>query len=396
MITPSTRLERLPTYVIAELATMKRRLAADGVDVIDLSAGDADFGPPVPAVQAIQQAVEDPAMSRYPFQAGLEAFRVAASDYMKRRFGVVFDPMRELLPLLGSKEGLAHLAAAFVNPGDVCVLPDPGYPAYVGGAALADATIERVPLEADKAFLIELDDLPTERLARTALVYLNYPNNPTAAVAPREYLERTVEVCRRHDILLAYDNPYCEITFDGYRAPSIFEIEGAREVVVEFHSLSKSFAMTGWRVAWAVGRPELVGALSKMKSWVDTGVFLAVQRAAAAALDDAERLIAPVRSELEARRDAVVEALDGIGLPVEPPKATMYVWRRLPAGIEAVPFAKSVLEREGVVVLPGTAFGEGGEGYFRLALTVGSARLREAVARIGRAIETMGSVGADA
>jgi len=396
MITPSRRLQRLPQYVIAELAAMKRALAAQGADVIDLSVGDADFAPPGPAVRALREAVEDPAMSRYPFQTGLKEFRVAASNYMARRFGTTFDPSTEILPLIGSKEGLAHLAAAFVNPQDVCVLPDPGYPAYVGGAVLADADIKMVTLQASKGFLLEVGDLPVERLSRTALVYLNYPNNPTAAVAPPEYLERTVETCRRHDIVLAFDNPYCEITFDGYRAPSIFEIDGAREVAVEFHSLSKSFSMTGWRIGWAVGNAELIAALSKMKSWVDTGVFLAVQRAAAAALDQAEALVEPVRAQIEQRRDALIDALRSLGFPVERPRATMYVWCRLPEGIEAMTFAKTVLERAQVVVLPGTTFGQGGEGYFRMALTVGEDRLREAASRLGRVLESLGVVGADA
>lgn len=395
MIAPSRRLERLPPYAIAELAAMKRALASAGKDVIDLSAGDADFAPPHPAVDALQRAVEDPGMSRYPFQVGLKEFRVAASDYMRRRFGTKFDATAEILPLIGSKEGLAHLAAAFVNPGDVCVLPDPGYPAYLGGAVLADADIELVRLEASRGFLVELADLPAERLSRTALVYLNYPNNPTAAVATTEYLVRTVELCRRHDMVLAFDNPYCELTFDGYRAPSIFEIEGARDVAVEFHSLSKSFSMTGWRVGWAAGRPELIAGLSKMKSWVDTGVFLAVQKAAAAALDQAEVLIEPVRSRLASRRDALVEALRTVGFAVEPPRATMYVWCGLPAGIAAMPFAKTVLERESVVVLPGTTFGQGGEGYCRMALTVDEGRLREAATRLGRVLDFLGAVGAD-
>ncbi|NIM48477.1 MAG: aminotransferase class I/II-fold pyridoxal phosphate-dependent enzyme [Gemmatimonadales bacterium] len=394
MTVRSARLDRLPAYTVAELAARKRRLLADGVDVIDLSAGDVDFPPPEAAVEALREAVGDPRMSRYPHQVGLLEFREAAANYMERRFGVAVDPLTEVLPLIGSKEGLSHLPLAVVNPGDVCVLPDPGYPAYIGGAVIAEADVERVPLVAEKEFLVELGDLPADRLDAVRLVYLNYPNNPTAAVAPLDYLKRTVEVCLRRGIVLAYDNPYCEITFDGYTAPSIFEIEGAREVALEFHSASKSFSMTGWRLGWVVGRPELISALTKVKTYVDTGVFLAVQKAGAAVLDRAEELVAPVRERLAERRDAAVRALDAIGLGVEKPKATMYLWVPLPKGTTSVGFTREVLEHEGVLLLPGTAFGEGGEGYFRIALTVESERVAEAVQRVGRTLERMGAAGA--
>lgn len=390
MIHASRRLDRLPPYAVAELAVIKQRLLAGGVDVIDLSAGDADMPPPPPAVDAIARAVRDPAMSRYAYQVGLRAFRESATRYMERRFGARFDPTDEVLPLIGSKEGLAHLALAFVNPGDACVLPDPGYPAYLGGAVVADAAIVQVPLRPENGFLLELGELTSAQLASARLVYLNYPNNPTAAVAPRDYLERTVEMCRRNGILLAYDNPYCEITFDGYRAPSIFEIDGARDCAIEFHSVSKSFSMTGWRLAWAVGRAELIAPLRKLKSWVDTGVFLAVQQAGAAVLDRAEALIEPLVTELALRRDVVAEALGALGFTVQRPTATMYLWVRLPEGVGAAAFATELLEQQGVVTMPGTAFGEGGEGFFRIALTVPSDRLREGVQRIGAVLERRG------
>ena len=387
----SKRLERLPSYAIHELAVIKRRLLAEGVDVIDLSAGDADFPPPPEAVQALRAAVGDPAMSRYPFQVGLAEFRQSAARFVERRFGVAFDPATELIPLIGSKEGLAHLGLAVLDPGDVCIVPDPGYPAYIGGALLADAEPELVPLVREKGFLMELEELPPERLDRTGLVYLNYPNNPTSAVAPLDYLARTVELCRRHDIVLAYDNPYSEITYDGYRAPSIFEVQGARDVAVEFHSLSKTFSMTGWRVGWAIGNAELIGALNKVKTYVDTGVFLAVQQAGAAVLDRAETLAAPLVARFAERRDAAVRALAEIGLPVEVPRGTMYLWVPLPDGVSTVDFAREALEREGVVFMPGTAFGAGGEGYFRIALTVESERLIEAIQRAARTLERLGA-----
>ena len=386
MIETSQRLRALPGYPLAEIPTLKRRLLEAGVDVIDLGAGDNDAPPPDLAVAAMTDALRDPAYSKYGFQQGLPAFRRAASNWVERRFGLTFDPARELLPLIGSKEGLSHLPFAVVNPGDVAIVPEPGYQAYLGGSILAGAEPYIAPLRPEHAFLLELDHVPEEVLQRAKLVFVNYPNNPTAAVATPEYLERTVAVCRRYGILLAYDNAYCDLTFDGYRAPSIFEIDGARDVAVEFFSLSKSFSMTGWRLGFAVGRPELVAALTRVKSYVDTGPFLAVQQAGAAALDDAEALVAPIRAELAQRRDAGVSALREAGFTVDSPKAAMYLWVPLPAGVPSAAFATRALEQTGVVVLPGSAFGPAGEGFFRIALTVGADRLREAAARLGRTL----------
>ncbi|HKI95538.1 MAG TPA: aminotransferase class I/II-fold pyridoxal phosphate-dependent enzyme [Gemmatimonadales bacterium] len=385
----SDKAGRLPTYAVGRIAEIKRRLVAEGRDVVDLGAGDADFPPPPVAVEALARAAKDPAMSRYPFQVGLMAYRQAAARYMERRFGVTFDPVTELLPLLGSKEGLAHLPLATVNPGDVCVVPEPGYAAYLGGTILAGADPEVYPLRPRTGFLVELEDLPAERLAQTRIVYLNYPNNPTAAIAPRDYLERTVALCRAHDILIAYDNPYCEITFDGYVAPSIFEIEGAKDVAIEFHSLSKSFAMTGWRVGWVAGRADVIAALQKVKGYVDTGVFLAVQAAAAAVLDDAEQVIPDVRRRFQERRDAAVAAFRAAGFRTTAPKATMYLWIPLPEGIGSNAFAERALEDEALAVLAGASFGPGGEGFFRIALTVDPGRLAEAARRAARTLERL-------
>ncbi|MFN0178123.1 MAG: aminotransferase class I/II-fold pyridoxal phosphate-dependent enzyme [Gemmatimonadales bacterium] len=386
MITPSDRLGRLPGYPLAEIPAIKRRLIAAGMDVIDLGAGDNDTPPPGPVVQAMNEALADPAMSKYGFQLGLPEYRRAASDYVHRRFGHRFDPMTELLPLIGSKEGLAHLPFAFVNPGDVVVLPEPGYQAYIGGAVLSGAEPYVYPLTAADRFLLDLEKVPAPILARTRLVYLNYPNNPTAAIAPMEYLERTVALCRARGILLAYDNAYCDLTFDGYRAPSIFDVAGAREVAIEFFSLSKSFSMTGWRIGFAVGGKALIAALSKIKAYTDTGPFLAVQRAGVVALDRAEEFAQPIRQELTRRRDAGVAALRASGFTVDSPAAAMYLWIPLPAGVPSAPFARFALEQHGVVTLPGSGFGPAGEGYFRIALTVGADRLTEAVDRLGRAL----------
>ncbi|HXE58548.1 MAG TPA: aminotransferase class I/II-fold pyridoxal phosphate-dependent enzyme [Gemmatimonadales bacterium] len=385
-ITTSDRERALPGYPLAEVPAIKRRLIERGVDVIDLGAGDADFPPPEVAIRALREAVADIAYSKYGFQQGLPEFRRAASDWMARRFGVTFDPVTELVPLIGSKEGLAHLPFAVMNPGDVAVVPEPGYQAYLGGTILAGGEPLIAPLTPRTDFLVELDRLPAETLRRTRLVFLNYPNNPTAAVAPLEYLERTVATCRRYGIVLAYDNPYCELTYDGYVAPSIFEVPGAREVAVEFHSLSKSFSMTGWRLGWAAGRRELIAALTRVKSYVDTGPFLAVQKAGAATLAEAERIVPPIREELQRRRDAGVAALRAAGFQLEVPKGAMYLWVALPPGLPSAAFARRALEETGVVVLPGSGFGPGGEGFFRIALTVGGERLREAVARLGQVL----------
>jgi LL-diaminopimelate aminotransferase len=275
-----------------------------------------------------------------------------------------------------------------INPGDVAIVPEPGYQAYLGGSLLSGAEPYIAPLRPDNGFLLDLDAIPEEVLSRARIVFVNYPNNPTAAVATPAYLDRTVGICRAHGILLAYDNAYCDLTFDGYRAPSIFETAGARDVALEFFSLSKSYSMTGWRLGFAAGSSELIGALTRVKSYVDTGPFLSVQKAGAAVLDRGEELVSPIRDELQRRRDAAVEALRTVGFQVEPPKAAMYLWIPLPAGLTSAPFARRALEEVGVVVLPGSGFGPAGEGYFRIALTVEPTRLQVAAERLGRALES--------
>jgi len=393
----SDRVAQLPAYPLAQIPSIKRRLIAAGMDVIDLGAGDADGPPPAPTVDALREALNITAMHKYGFQQGLPAFREAAVRWVERRFAQRFDAHTEMLPLLGSKEGLTHLSFAICNPGDVVIVPEPGYQAYIGGAILSGAEPYVVPLRPENQFLVELDQLPADTLRRARVVYVNYPNNPTAAIAPRDYLERLVAACRKHGIVLAYDNAYCDITFDGYVAPSIFEIEGARDVAVEFFSMSKSFQMTGWRLGFAVGSAELIGALTKVKSYIDTGPFLALQAASAWTLDHAEELNRPIVEELTRRRDAAVSALTDAGFVVEVPRAAMYVWVPLPPGLLSATFTTRALEEEGVVVLPGSGFGPGGEGFFRIALTVPPARLREAVTRLGRTLAACGgAIGAAA
>ena len=386
MIKANARVGALPGYPLAEIPSIKKRLHDQGVDVIDLGAGDADWKPAPPIIEALTTALQEVRFHKYGFQQGNPEFRQAISRFMERRFKQKFDPTTEVLPLIGSKEGLSHLPFAVVNPGDATIVPEPGYQAYIGGSILAGAEPYIAPLRPENDFLLDLERVPDAVLRRAKLVFVNYPNNPTAAVATLEYLERLVAICRRHDILLAYDNAYCDLTFDGYRAPSIFEVPGARDVALEFFSLSKSFSMTGWRLGFAVGRPELVTALTRVKSYVDTGPFLAVQKAGAAALDHAEALVEPIRAELERRRDAAVAALREAGFALEAPKAAMYLWVALPAGVPSAEFARRTLEETGIVVLPGSGFGPAGEGFFRIALTVGAERLRAAAARLGRTL----------
>ena len=385
----SKRVAQLPGYPMEKLPAIKRRLIEQGVDVIDVGAGDADFPPPDVAVKALTRAAQDPTMSRYAFQLGLAAFREAAAGYMQRRFGVSIDPYKELLPLLGSKEGIAHLATAVLDPGDIAIVPVPGYAVYEGGTILADAELYRCNLTSRTDFLLELEEIPADVLRKAKLVYLNYPNNPTAAVAPREYLERVIAACRKHDLLLIYDNPYCEITFDGYVAPSIFEIPGAMDVAVEFHSLSKSFCMTGWRLAFAVGRADRITALARVKNYLDTGPFLAVQAAGAEVLKQAERIAAGYAAQFKERRDAIVPVLRANGFEIEPPRATLYLWIPLPDGLASAAFQKRALDDVGVVTLPGSAFGAGAEGFFRIALTVPVPRLIEATERLGKVLATV-------
>lgn len=386
MIRTSDRIAALPGYPLAEIPSIKRRLIESGVDVIDLGAGDNDTPPPAVVVAALREALGNPGLSKYGFQQGLPAFRKSCTAYMERRFGQRFDAAAEVLPLIGSKEGLAHLPHAVANAGDVVIFPEPGYQAYIGGTILSGAQPHVYPLTIQEDFLLELDRVPEGVLKKTRLVYVNYPNNPTAAVAPLEYLERLVATCRKHRIVLAYDNAYCDLTYDGYVAPSIFEIPGARDVAIEFFSLSKSFSMTGWRLGWAAGRAELITALTKVKSYVDTGPFLALQHAGSVALDQAEALVAPIRALLADRRDAGVAALRDAGFDVPSPKAAMYLWIPLPIGVQSAVFCRRSLEEFGVVTLPGSSFGPAGEGYFRIALTVSPARLVDAVGRLGASI----------
>ena len=383
------RFQTLPEYPLALIPQKKRDLIARGVDVIDLGAGDADLAPPPRALEALDKAAHTPAMSRYGFGLGLVQFRETVVAWMEKRFGLRFDPLKEIVTLIGSKEGISHLALAYLEPGGVAIIPEPGYNAYQGGAMLASGEPYRYALRPRTNFLIDLDDIPSETLARTRILYLNYPNNPTAAIAPRDYLEDVVERCREHDILLVYDNAYSELAFDGYVPPSIFEIDGAKDVAIEFHSLSKTYNMTGWRCGWAVASPEIASVLTKVKSFTDTGQFMAVQAAAVAAIESYDEFIPGNVATFKARRDASVEAFRAAGFQCDVPQATMYLWIALPEGIPSALFADRLLEDEGVVVMPGSGFGAGGEGFFRISFITSPERLAEAARRAGRVLASM-------
>ena len=385
----SARFAGFPAYPLAHIPARKKALLEAGVDVIDLGAGDADLAPPRAAIDALQRAAEEPAMSRYGFGLGLVRYREAIAAWMERRFGTPFDPMSEIVPLIGSKEGLAHVAFAYCGPGDVVVIPDPAYQAYLGGTLLSDATPYVYPLRPRTQFLLELDEIPEETLARTRIVYLNYPNNPTAAIAPREYLERVVQTCRERDILLVYDNAYSEMGFDGYVPPSIFEIDGARDVAIEFHSLSKTYNMTGWRCGWAAAKPEIATALAKVKSFTDTGQFMGIQSAGVAAIESWERFVPGNIATFASRRDAAVAAFRANGFEADVPKATMYLWMPLPERIASKAFADRLREEQGVIVLPGSGFGAGGEGFFRISFIQSPERIAEAARRAGAVLSAM-------
>jgi LL-diaminopimelate aminotransferase len=382
----SERFRTLPVYPLAHIPIKKRELLARGMDVIDLGAGDADLAAPAAAVEALAAASRVPAMNRYGFGLGHFPFREAISRWMDERFGVRCDPTTEVLPLLGSKEGISHLALAYLQRGDVAILPEPGYLAYLGGTLLSEGTPYAYPLRPRTNFLIDLDDVPADVLDRTRMLYLNYPNNPTAAIAPREYLEDVVRRCRERDILLVYDNAYSELAFDGYVPPSIFEIDGARDVAIEFHSLSKTYNMTGWRQGWAVGNPTVIGALAKVKSFLDTGSFMAIQAAGVAALESWADFVPGNVAVFRERRDAAVAAFCAAGFACESPKASMYLWLPLPEGIPSHDFANRLMDDEGVIVLPGAGFGPGGEGFFRISFIASPERLAEAATRAGRVL----------
>jgi len=381
------RVETLPPYLFAELDRKIAHRRAQGSDIISLGVGDPDSPTPGHVVEAAREAALDPSTHRYPSYYGMPELRRAIADWFGRRFGVELDPDTEVLPLLGSKEGLAHLAVAFVDPRDEALVPDPGYPVYEIATMLAGGTAVPLPLEADRRFLPDFGAAAGAVSDRTKLVWLNYPSNPTAAVADLSTFEDAVGFAREHDLLLAHDAAYSEITFDGYVAPSILQVPGARDVALEFHSLSKGFNMTGWRIGFCVGSADAVRALATLKTNLDSGIWNAVQRAAIAALSGPMDHLDALRALYQKRRDVVVGTLNRMGWDLDPPLGSIYVWVPTPGGQPSAAFADMLLDRAGVVVAPGRGYGAGGEGYVRISLTVPDEQLAVAMDRIAEAVE---------
>jgi LL-diaminopimelate aminotransferase len=378
------RLERIGAYLFADLDRKREALQARGVDVINLSIGDPDLPTPEHIIEALMRAARDPRAYRYPPYGGIVGFREAVAEWYRRRFGVRLDPATEVLALIGSKEGLAHLPWALLNPGEAALIPDPGYPVYRSATILAEGTPIPFPLGAESGFVPDLSRIPAASAQRARLLFLNYPNNPTAGVTDLSFFEEVVAFARAHDLVVAHDNSYSEIAYDGYRPPSFLQADGAKEMGVEFHSLSKTFCMTGWRIGFAVGNAAVIKALGTIKTNIDSGIFRAVQEAGIAGLLGPTE---PLRERLEVyqrRRDRVSDGLRAIGWPAPRPQATFYVWMVAPEGRNGGDFAAEVLERTGVVITPGAGYGSQGDRYVRLSLTTPDARLDEALDRMAR------------
>lgn len=378
------RIESLPPYMFAELDRKLGKKRAAGIDVISLGIGDPDTPTPRHIVDALQRAAEDPTNHRYPSYYGMPALREAIAGWIRDRFGVDLDPDTEVQPLIGSKEGVAHLPVAVVDPGDEVLVPDPGYPAFAIGTLLAGGTPVSMPLTADRQFLPDLPSVPVSRATR--LLWLNYPSNPTAAVAEPEFYEEAVAFAREHDLLLAHDAAYSELTYDGFTAPSVLQVPGAKDVAVEFGSLSKTYNMTGWRVGWIVGNADVVRALATVKTNIDSGIFNAVQHAAIAALTGPQDMVEQLRAVYQKRRDLVVGVLNSLGWDLEPPRGSIYVWFPTRNGMSSAEFCELLLDRARVAVSPGSGYGAAGEGYARISLTVPDDRLAEALDRIREAL----------
>ena len=377
---PSSRLDRLPPYLFAELERKIAEKQAAGVDVISLGIGDPDTPTPEPVVEELARAAADPGTQRYPSNRGRPELREAFARFYERRFGVALDPATEIVPALGAKECVFNLNLAFLDAGDAALAADPGYPVYTGGPLLADGEPVLMPLLPERGFAPDLDAIAAEDARRARLMYLNYPNNPTGAVVPEGLFERAVEFAREHDVLVVHDASYTETTFDGYVAPSFLATPGAKEVGVEVFSLSKGWNMTGWRTAAIVGNEAAVEAYWRLKTNIDSGMFEAVQLAAARALDEGPP--AQMGELYQRRRDLVCDALAEIGVEVTPPKGTIYVWAPVPEGHSSASYCELVLEESGVVLSPGSAYGPSGEGFFRISLTIADRRLGEAVERL--------------
>ncbi|MDQ4025510.1 MAG: LL-diaminopimelate aminotransferase [Actinomycetota bacterium] len=380
------RIEKLPPYLFAEIDRKVARARARGADIISFGVGDPDLPTPPHVVDALARAAADPATHRYPSYTGMPAFREAIAGWYERRFGVTLDPDEEVQPLVGSKEGIFHLPVAFIDPGDVALVPDPGYPVYEMGTILSHGEAVTMPLTPENGFVPDLAGLPAETVGRARVLWLNYPSNPTAACVDLDVFRRAVDFCRSNDLLLAHDAAYTEITFDGYVAPSALQADGARECVVEFHSLSKTYNMTGWRIGWVAGAPAAVEALKRLKTNIDSGIFDAVQHAGIAALDGPQDYLEQCVDTYRRRRDLLCDGLKSMGVVVDPPRGSIYVWVPVPDGHTSENFTELLLNEAAIVVAPGNGYGPSGQGFVRFSLTLADARLEEGVERLRKVV----------
>ncbi len=376
------RVKNLPPYLFAAIDKMKQEALAKGVDVVDLSIGDPDIPTPAHIVEAMKTAVGKAEHHRYPSYEGMLSYRQAVADWYKRRFNVDLDAKNEVLSLIGSKEGIGHIPFAFVNPGDVVLVPSPGYPVYPVATLFAGGESHLMPLKEENAFLPDFKAIPDSVLKRAKLMFLNYPNNPTAAVASKDFYREAIDFAAKHNIILCHDAAYSEVYYDGEKPLSFLEIDGAKEVGIEFHSLSKTYNMTGWRIGYASGNKSVLAGLGKIKSQLDSGVFQAVQEASITALNTEDSVLAKIRATYQERRDALCDGLNSIGLKVSKPRATFYVWTKVPSGFDSSSFVAHLLTKTGVLGTPGVGFGAPGEGYIRFTVTQNVDRINEAVRRI--------------
>ena len=378
----SKKIQALPPYLFLEIDKAKRKARAEGRDIIDLGIGDPDQPTPKFIIEALSQAAADPANHRYALDQGMPALRNAIADWYKRRFGVNLNSETEILPLIGSKEGIAHFPLAFLNSGDLSLIPDPCYPPYKGGTILAGGAPLLMPLEASNSFLPDLKKISLSARKKAKIIFINYPNNPTGACAGDDFYTQLIEFATKNKIIVISDLAYSEMAYDGYKPRSLLEFPGAREVVIEFHSLSKTYNMTGWRVGWACGNAQLVAALAKLKSNIDSGIFSAIQLAGVAALEGPQDYLKDMCALYQQRRDTLVDGLNNLGWKVIKPKATFYVWIKIPPKTNSISFAGRLLQEANIVATPGVGFGQYGQGYIRMALTVSETRIKEALQRI--------------
>jgi LL-diaminopimelate aminotransferase len=376
------RLNRLPPYLFVEINRRIVEVRAQGKDIVDFGIGDPDLPTPSHIIERMCQAAHDPVNHRYPETDGLPELRQAIAEWYGRRFGVELDPAKEVLPLIGSKEGIGHMALCFIEPGDLALVPDPGYPPFSLGTVLAGGEPYFMPLKEENDFLPDFEVIPDDVADKAKLMWLNYPNNPTGAIADLDFFDKAVHFAQQHGLAICHDAPYTEIAFDGYRAPSFMQMPGAKNIGVEFHSLSKTYHMTGWRIGMVVGNADMVNALFKVKSNLDSGVAQAIQHAAVEALRGSQEHIARHNAIFQGRRDKLVKVLNEVGLRARMPKATFYVWAKIPPGFTSIDFAKKLLDEIGIAVTPGTGYGKEGEGYIRFSLTISDDRLEEGVNRL--------------